>query len=124
MRPEKFGIAVDSDLANYLWEVAGKVRMHRNAVVVRILQIGRADLAPFEGKVLKTIMREPWQKVSELPALRREMEKHSHARLSFVAGVRLTGPDYVALRSFAEEHETTISAGLRQIVHRILATEA
>jgi hypothetical protein len=69
------------------------------------------------------VIKEPWEEVRQLPALRRQMEKRSHGRLSSVAGVRLTVADYVALRNFAKNNKTTISAGLRQIVHRILATE-
>jgi hypothetical protein len=123
MRPEKFGIAIDSEMANWLWGITRLVHRKRNAVVVRLLQIARQDLAPFEGKALARVIKDPWQAVRDLPALRRQIEKRGHGHLASVAGVRLTVADYVALRDFAKNHNTTTSAGLRQIVHRILATE-
>jgi hypothetical protein len=123
MRPEKFGIAIDQNLANWIWEVSRVAGKRRNAVVVRLLEIAQQDLASFEGKALARVIRDPWQAVKDLPALRRQIEKRGHGHLASVAGVRLTVADYVALRDFAKNHNTTTSAGLRQIVHRILATE-
>jgi hypothetical protein len=124
MRPEKFGIAIDQNLANWIWEVSRVAGKRRNAVIVRLLEIAQQDLAPFERKALARVIKDPWQTVKELPALRRQIEKRGHGQLAVVAGTRLTVADYAALRDFAKKYNTTTSAGLRQIVHRILATEA
>ncbi len=123
MKPEKFGIAIDSEMSNWLLELAGITHRKRNAIVIRCLQIARQDLAPFEGPALKAVIRDPWEVVRQLPTLKRETERRTYSRLNSVAHLRLTSKDYVALRAFAEGHKTSISAALRQIVHRILATE-
>lgn len=118
------GVRFNEETIAWIYDVHRKAGVSEARVIERVFQIGRQDLAPFEGKALVAVIKEPWEVAQQLPALRRQMEKRGHGRLSSVAGVRLTVADYVALRGFAKNHGTKVSAALRQIVHRILATEA
>jgi hypothetical protein len=123
-RPLKRGVAIPPDVADYAFELARICGVRENRVYVRLMQIGKQDLAPFEGNALATLIKDPWEVAKQLPSLKRQLEQRSHGRLNSIAALRLTVADYVALREFAKKHKTTISASLRQIVHRILATEA
>lgn len=122
MRPEKFGIAIDQGLAYRILEISGTVHKNRNAVIVRVLQIGLEALAPFEGKALATVIKDPWELARQLPALRRQMEKRSHGLLVAPTATRLTMREKIALRTFAEKNNTTMSGIQRTALQRILAT--
>jgi len=125
MKPTKRGICIDNELANFVYELHRLAKISENKVYLRMLQIAKEDLAPFEGRGLVAVLVSPWETIRNLPALRRQMEKRSYGgKLRAVVGIRLTGADYVALRSFMQKHKTTISGGLREIVQRILTTEA
>lgn len=123
MKPLKRGVTIPGDVANYAFEVARICGVLENRVYVRLLQIGHQDLTPFQGKALIRVIKDPWDVTKQLPALKRQVEKRDHGRLTTVIGTRLTLADSIALHEFLEEHKTTVSAGLRQLVHRVLATE-
>jgi hypothetical protein len=122
MKPEKFGIAIDAELASYLWELSGLVRKHRNAVVVRMLEIAREDIAAFDGAGLRRLFNTPWQITRSIPTLRKQIEKRSHVHLTTTTATRLTMRDKLALRKLAERQRTSMSAIERAAVQKILAS--
>ena len=124
MRPEKFGIAIDHGLSYRVLEIMGIVRRNRNAVIVRMLEIAREDLAPFADAGLRRIFQSTWAEAQKLPALRRQIEKRGHGHLVSPTATRLTAREKDALRDLAKKHGTTMSAIQRQVLQRILATEA
>jgi hypothetical protein len=123
MRPEKFGVAIDQGLAYRILEIAGVVHKRRNAVIVRMLEIAREDLAPFDDSGLRRLFAESWEKIRELPALRRQLERRSHSRLLSPTATRLTVSEKSALRELARKSKTTMSAIQRDVLQRILAAE-
>lgn len=124
MKPTKRGICIDNELANYVYTLARAAHVSENQVYQRLLQIGRQDLAPFEGKALVAVIRDPWEAVQQLPALKRQLEKRSHGILAAPTATRLTVAENQAFRQFATRKKTTRSALQRDLVRRLLATEA
>lgn len=124
MKPEKKGYCFPPEVANFVWDLHKISGLNRNKVVIRLLEIARQDLAPFDDRGLRNVLRSPWGIVQNLPALKRQYERRSHGHLTSPTATRLTVAENRAFREFATKKNTTMSALQRDLVRRLLATEA
>jgi len=124
MKPTKRGICVDNELASWVYTLAKAAKISENKVYVRLLEIAREDLAPFDDAGLRRILTSAWQAIAKLPALRRQLERRSHSRLLSPTATRLTISEKSALKELARKNKTTMSAIQRDVLQRILAAEA
>ena len=123
MKPEKKGYCFPPAVANFVWDLHTITKLNRNKVVIRLLEIAKQDLAPFDESGLRNILTSPWNLVQDLPALKRQLERRSHGHLSSPTATRLTVAENRAFREFAMKKNTTMSALQRDLVRRLLATE-
>ena|GEM_PF-4978928 len=124
MGTAKRGIAIKQEMQTEIYRMSRLADISENKVIVRMLRIAREDLAAFDDAGLKTILREPWEKIRKLPALSRGMQKRSHSRLSAVTATRLTVADKHALRELAKKHRTTMAGVQRQLLEGTIAKES
>lgn len=121
MKCVKRGIAFSDEMQTWIYRVSRLAKISENRVIVRMLQIAREDVAPFDDAGLRRIFREPWETAKKYPALARQMRKRSHGHLHAVATTRLTAADKVAVCELAKEHRTTVSGLQRQLVEGFIA---
>ena len=56
MKPTKRGICIDNELANFVYELHRLTKTSENKMYLRMLQIARQDLAPFQGRALVAVL--------------------------------------------------------------------
>jgi hypothetical protein len=121
MNPVKRGICIDTELAVWIYHVSRLAKICENRVIVRMLEIAREDVAPFDEVGLRRIFREPWDRAMKVSALMRVMRKRSHGHLNAITATRLTLADKGALQEIATKQRTTVSALQRQLVESLTA---
>jgi hypothetical protein len=123
MNSLKRGIAVDTELATWIYSVSRLAKISENKVYVRMLKIAREDLAPFDDSRLRRIFREPWEVARKRPALMRQMRKRSKGYVRAFVSARVTSEDKATLINMAKREKTTVSALQRGMVEQIIAKE-
>ena len=97
--------------------------LSENRVIVRMLQIAREDLGPFDDAGLRRILREPWEAARKRPSLVQRMRRRSKEHVRAVVAARVTSEDRTALFNVAKKEKTTVSALQRSMIEQVIAKE-